>query len=262
MSEEKVLATTGEKAVFDISFLPDKEEIIEVMQENMEGVDLKFERIKVPSGGGVVWEIPNEDGEWDTVKELVGVIIDHHPVNAYWSKEFTGESNPPDCSALDGVNGEGNPGGKCAVCPKNKFGSDPRGGKGKACKNLHRVYIVREGEIFPYLLAVPPTSLDNFRTYVRRLTSKMRRISSVLTKLTLVKDKNEGGIVYSKIVFSRAGDLDRETAKKMAEYAKIMKPYLRQISITDEDYAVETEATNEDAATIVDSAQEVEGKPW
>lgn len=236
MTSEKALTTTGERALFDISFLPDMTEIKEVMEENMEGVNLKFERLKVPSGGGIIWEVPDEDGEVDTIKELLGVIIDHHPVNAYWSTEFTGENNPPDCSALDGMRGEGNPGGMCATCPNNQFGTDPRGGKGKACKNLHRVYIVREGEIFPLLLAVPPTSLDNFRTYVRRLTSKMRRVTSVLTKFTLVKDKNDGGIVFSKIVFSRAGDLDKETAKKMAEFAKVMKPYLRQIAVTGDEY--------------------------
>lgn len=248
-TKETALATQGETALFDASFLPDIKDIQEVMESNMEGVDLKFERLKVPSGGGVVWEVSNEDGDYETVKELVGIIIDHHPVNAYWEKEFSGESNPPDCSALDGMRGEGNPGGNCASCPKNQFGSDPRGGKGKACKNLHRVYIVREGEIFPYLLAVPPTSLDNFRTYMRRLTSKMRKTTSVLTKLTLTKDKNDGGIVYSKIEFRRAGDLDKETAQKMTEFARVMKPYLRKIAISGEEYAAEGDS----AANVTDA---------
>lgn len=230
------LATQGTTAIFDASFLPDTTDIMEVMEANMEGVDLRFEKVKVPSGGGTSWEVPNEDGDTDSVKELSGVIIDHHPINAYWEKEYSGEKNPPDCSSLDGVTAES--GRKCASCPNNQYGTALKG-KGKACKNMHRVYLVREGEIFPLLIAVPPTSLENFKQYARRLTAKMRKSSSVLTKLTLAKAKNDGGIEFSKIEFRRVGDLDKESAKKMGDFAKTMKPYLRQIAIDADEYNTE-----------------------
>lgn len=250
---ETALTTTGETALFDASFLPDMTEIQEVMQENMEGIDLKFEKVKIPSGGGIVWEVPNEDGDFDTVKELTGVIIDHHPINAYWKEEYNGENNPPDCSSLNGITSDD--GKNCATCPLNQFGSDPKGGKGKACKNMQRVYLVRESEIFPLLIAVPPTSLDNFRQYVRRLTSKLKKVSSVLTKLTLTKDKNDGGIIYSKVEFRRDGNLDKETAFKMGEFAKTMKPYLRKIAITEDEYNTEGAADN-NGATVTDAAMD------
>lgn len=217
--------------------LPAKEEMTEIMAQNMEGVGLKFDRIKIPSGGGTTWEVPDEDGNMTETKEVIGVIIDHHPVNAYWKEKFTGENNPPDCSAMDGKIGTDSNRLQisCATCPMNQFGSDPDGGKGKACKNLQRVYLIRSGEIFPLLLALPPSSLENFRNYARRLTGKMKAFTSVLTRITLEKDKSDGGIVYSKAVFSRVEDLSREQAGQMTAHAKILKPYLRQIALTEDE---------------------------
>ncbi len=241
--ETTALATqsTTAAAVFDASFLPNTADIMEVMEANMEGIDLRFEKVKVPSGGGLSWKVPNEDGGADSINELIGVIIDHHPINAYWAKEYSGEKNPPDCSSLDGITGidiDLNSKKPCATCPMNQYGTALKG-KGKACKNMHRVYLVREGEIFPLLIAVPPTSLENFKQYARRLTAKMRKSSSVLTKLTLAEAKNDGGIEFSKIEFRRAGDLEKESAQKMSEFAKTMKPYLRQIAIDADEYNTE-----------------------
>jgi len=224
--------------------LPTKQEIAEIFAENMEGVVFQCERVKIPSGGGVVWEITDDDGNTDTPKELLGVIIDHHPANGYWAEEYSGKNQPPDCSSMDGVTGT--PGvningvvyKNCATCPMNQFGSDPKGGAGKACKNMHRVYLLREETVFPLLVTLPPTSLSAIKDYVRRLTNKLKRLSGVVSKITLEKDKNEGGIQFSKAVFARAGELDKAEAQKIAEHARVLKPYLRQIGLTNDDYNV------------------------
>lgn len=241
--------------------LPDKQEIMEIMAENMEGVDFRCERVKIPSGGGIAWEVPNEDGEPDTVKEITGVIIDHHPANGWWKEEYSGEANPPDCYSMDGITGIGNPGGKCATCPLNQFGSATKG-KGKACKNMRRIYILRENEVFPLFITVPPTSLGSFKDYSRRLTNRLRRITGVLTKLTLEKDKNDDGIVYSKVAFSRVGDLPKEQAAAIAGHASVLKPHLRQIGLTDEDYNV-PETSGDDVGDFAGATIDVSaGSAW
>lgn len=226
----------------------DLSELREVMQENMgEGIPMKYERIKIPSGGGLAWQIPNDEGGKPTISEAIeGVIIDHHPINAYWSEKFSGgggKGKPPDCSSPDGITGydqEGNP-HPCATCIKNQFGTatDDKGNptKGKACKNIRRVYIIPEGGIFPYLIPLPPGSLENFNDYIRRLTSKVKRFTAVKTKITLDSATNSNGIEFSKAVFGRIADLDKDSAKQMAELARFMKPYLRQINITEDDYS-------------------------
>ena len=48
----------------------------EVMSEEMDGLSAAFERIKIPSGGGVMFEIPGENPEEpDTVKTFSAVIL-------------------------------------------------------------------------------------------------------------------------------------------------------------------------------------------
>ena len=68
------------------------------------------------------------------------------------------------------MTGEGDPGGACAKCRYNQFGSGESGGK--ACKNRRRIYILREGEVFPVLLSLPTGSLKEFTRYIQRLLSR------------------------------------------------------------------------------------------
>ena len=90
----------------------------EVMSEEMDGLSAAFERIKIPSGGGVMFEIPGENPEEpDTVKTFSAVILYQHSLNAYYQSEYQGGSNPPDCGSFDGHHGEGTPGGDCGTCP-------------------------------------------------------------------------------------------------------------------------------------------------
>ncbi|WDU83588.1 hypothetical protein PWK10_02820 [Caloramator sp. Dgby_cultured_2] len=96
----------------------------EAMASELDGLDMTFERIKIPSAGSTVFEVPGENpGEPDTVKEFSAVILYHHPLYAYYKDKYTGGSNPPDCGSFDGITGEGDPGGSCSKCPYNQFGS-------------------------------------------------------------------------------------------------------------------------------------------
>ena len=78
-----------------------------------------------------------------------------------YATKYTGGNQPPDCCSFDGVTGEGEPGGACRKCPLNQFGSGENGAK--ACKNRRRIYVLREGEIFPLLLSLPTGSLQGSR---------------------------------------------------------------------------------------------------
>lgn len=106
----------------------------EELAEDMDGIQLNFQQVKVPAGGALQYEIPTEDPDNpDYSRYLEGVILYHHPSNAYWPETEGGEDDenaPPQCQALDGKLGHGSPGGLCASCGYNKFGTR---GKGKAC---------------------------------------------------------------------------------------------------------------------------------
>ena len=78
-------------------------DLANVMCAEMDGLSAAFERVKIPSGGGVMFEIPGENPEEpDTVKTFSAVILYQHSLNAYYQSEYQGGSNPPDCGSFDG----------------------------------------------------------------------------------------------------------------------------------------------------------------
>jgi len=141
-----------------------------LLADELDGLDVSFERIKIPSAGSTVFEMPGEDGEPDAIKEFSAVILFHHPLFCYYKTKYTGGNNPPDCGSFDGICGVGDPGGNCKICPLNKFDTGENGSK--ACKNRRRIYVLREGEVFPLLLSLPTGSLKEFTKYLKRLLAK------------------------------------------------------------------------------------------
>ena len=171
------------------------------MAEELNGLEGGFDRVKIPSGGSTMFELPGDsDDAPEAVKEFSAVILFHHPILQYYREKYAGGSNPPDCGSFDGVTGEGNPGGVCAKCPLAQFGSGEN--NGKACKNRRRVFLLREGEIFPLILSLPTGSLKEFTRYIKRLLSKGKKSSSVVTRFTLKKATNASGIAYSQAQFA------------------------------------------------------------
>ena len=217
MTQETGIATTqnafSELANFNLS---------DAMSRELEGLSLSFERIKIPSAGSTVFELPGEDdSEPTTVKEFTGVILYHHPLFAYYRDKYAGGNEPPDCGSFDGITGEGDPGGACAKCRFNQFGTGEGGGK--ACKNRRRIYILREGEVFPLLLSLPTGSLKEFTRYIQRLLSHGKKSISVVTRFSLKKVSNAGGIAYSQAQFAVARMLTAEEIPCIATMAEHVK---------------------------------------
>lgn len=214
-------------------------DIAQAMSEEMDGLQIDFDRVKIPTGGGLAFEVPGDDPDSpDMEKELVGVIVDHHPVNAYWENKFEGQNNPPDCSSMDGKQGLNPNTGEirnCKTCPLNQFGS-AEDGRGKACKNMHRVYLLRSGEMFPVLITLPPTSIKPLSNYIaKRVLAKGKRTTEVITKISLKKAQNSSGIIYSQVQFSKVEDLDPEVAVQIREFSQGIKAITRQVQIEQDD---------------------------
>ena len=174
----------------------------DVMAEEMSGLSASFERIKIPIGGGTVFEIPGDNpDDVETVKELSAVILYQHPLNAYYSTKYKGGSNPPDCGSFDGVMGHGNPGGMCKNCPYNEFGSGENGAK--ACKNRRRLYLLREGDIFPMILSLPTGSLKGFTRYLMRILPKYKSSNAVVKPASIIRRRS----LPSAVCFRRRNTL-------------------------------------------------------
>ena len=198
---------------------------LEIDTEDLDGLTISFDKISIPSGGGQMWELPGLENpeEPEYSKDIEGVIVDHYPVNAYFEDEYNGQAQPPACSSMDGKVGIGCPGGACVNCPLNKYGSADDG-KGKKCKNLRRIYILRSGEILPLLVTLPPTSIRNFSDYIsKRIVTKGMKACDVGTKMTLTMEKSQTGIKYSKVQFAISRVLNPDEKKVMREFSESIK---------------------------------------
>lgn len=186
-----------------------------------EGISpLDLDRVKFPSGGGTVWEIPSIEGPSDA-REIEGIIVFQHHARSYWAQsiEESGGNNPPNCQSADGKTGVGDPGGDCAACPLNQFGSHAKGA-GKACKESWILYILRPDDVLPLVMPVPPSSLKIVRKYLLALTSKGIPYRHAVTKIGLDKTKNGAGIVYAQARLSFVRRLEPDEKAQSDAYSR------------------------------------------
>ncbi|MBQ8731582.1 MAG: hypothetical protein IJY82_01965 [Oscillospiraceae bacterium] len=203
----------------------------EDLGDDFDGLQLSFQKIKIPSGGQLQFEDPSEnpdDPKYE--KYITGVIIYNHATNAYWpgGKEYD-DNVPPMCSSMDGKTGCGLPGGSCAVCEMNQYGTDLSGGKGKACKNMRTLYILRSGEAMPIQLSLPPTSIRPFNEFVNSaFVTRKRPTWASVVKIGLKKMDN-GSNVYSVATFQKVGDFSSEQLAQIREYATVFRSQINEM---------------------------------
>jgi hypothetical protein len=245
--QSTAVAKRGEFAVLAM----DTNQIQEIVATNLGGQGLTafdLDRIKVPSGGGLYWSVPTLDGE-EEAKEIIGVVIHHRPVRGYWKERFAGAKNPPDCHSDDGISGFGQPGGTCRKCPLAQYGTavNEKGqpAKGQACKQMKFLFVIREGDILPILVVLPPTSLKPVEKYLMRLTSQAVPFYGVVTRLTLERTKSSIGIDFSRVVPAMVGKLDQEQLAKMKTLVVSMRSAFDAVTIEAGDYPVEDPAAGQ-----------------
>lgn len=125
----------------------------------------------------------------------------------------------------------------CATCPNNAWGSDPDGGKGKACKNTRRLALLAADVINnPASIAdaeeiyvkLPVMSAKNWAAYVQGCNSQYRRPPfGVITSITTEPDAKS----QFKVVFKSLGKIESQeammalVARHEASMATIGFPY-------------------------------------
>ncbi len=218
------------------------------LADDMDGIQMSFPKIKIPSGGTLQFEIPTDEPDNpDYTKVLEGIILYHHPNYAYWpaGKEYD-ENTPPLCTSVDGKTGIGDPGGICANCALNEFGSAAEGA-GKACKNMRQIYLLRNGDFMPYSLALPPTSLKPFNDFLKQAFILRRRASYGSIIQISLKKMNNGANDYSVAVFRRVLDFDGE---KLAQVSAYVEGFKQQMKLALEQRAESNEVRHEDVCLI------------
>lgn len=213
------------KEAYSLVALP--ADLADIYAEELDGLGtVGPDIVKIPSGGGLAFEVPGDDPEApDVEKTLDVVILYHHAMNSRWDKQYEGGNEPPVCASRDGMLGIDGRGEvhDCATCAYNQFSED---GAGKACKNTHVLYMLRDGCPMPLQLSLPPTALTAARKYFGRMVMRNGlRSFQYVTRIGLKKETNKGGITYSVPTFAFVCALDeaqQETALKAATALKAM----------------------------------------
>lgn len=232
--------------------------------DDFEGIMMTFPRIKIPGGGSTVFEVPSDDPQKpNNVPAIEGIILYNHNTNAYWEEGSEYDMNTsPVCTSVDGKTGYGDPGGACAECPFNQYGTDTNGGKGKACKNMRSLYILQNNAPLPINLLLPPTSLKAFNDFTRTaFIMRNRKPWGSLVRIELRKESN-GSNNYAVATFKLLGDFTGEKLAEVIEYAKVARAgineMLKQRAINVEELKEPTETFTE----IVDDGSEPNGDPF
>ncbi len=222
------------------SLVADDEFTADEISDSMDGLSLSFPRVKIPGGGSLQFEIPtgNPDNP-DYAKVLEGVIIYQHNTNSYWPEGHDYDENvPPQCQSMNGKLGIGNPGGLCAGCPYNQFGSGANG-RGKACKNMRALYLLRSGDCLPIQLTLPPTSLRPYSEFSNLAFMSRRRAACGSIVQIGLKKANNGKDDYSIATFRMIRDFSGEELAQVRAYAENFK---KQITMIQEQCAADLEA--------------------
>jgi len=198
-----------------------------------------LDKIKVPAGGGSAWEVPTLKGP-EPVKVLEGIVLHFKDVRAYWASKGTG-NNPPDCSSSDGLVGVGNPGGDCHKCPLAQFGTatDEAGNpsKGQACKSMRLLLFLRQDDMIPMIINLPPTSIQNAKKYFLRLVANGYPYYGVTTQLRLEQAKSGGGKAYSVASLNMGRDLKPEELEKVQLIGQAMRELFARATVQESDLA-------------------------
>ncbi|MDR1204514.1 MAG: hypothetical protein LBL26_03410 [Peptococcaceae bacterium] len=203
----------------------------EDLAEDMDGLRFIFQRVKIPSGGAMQFEIPGDDPENPEYERTIeGVILHHHAAHAYWPEGSEDEEDAvPLCSSVDGKLGAGEPGGDCVTCALNKFGTG-RNGRGKACKNMRVLYLLRDGEYMPIQITLPPTSIKPFNDFYSAAFLARRRAAFGSVVSIGLKRENNGKDDYSVATFKKLYDFTGEQLAQVRIYADTFKSQIRLVN--------------------------------
>ena len=232
MAKDMVVADFSDYAVEK-----NREMVREVIRENLQGdtvAAFELDRVKFPSGGAGFFEVPSVDGDATADKEIVGVIVHQRIGRRYFSKPYEdGGGEAPDCFCEDGITGIGDPGGDCSTCPHSEWGSSQKGsGRGQACGERRVLFVLKQEELLPIVVDLPPTSLKAWKSYLLGLTSRATPYYAVVTSIGLTKKPGESG-EYSVATFKRAASLDEEQTKSIKAYRGDVVDKLQAVKIGD-----------------------------
>lgn len=214
---------------------PDIPNLAQVVADNTGAAGLgefDIDRIVIPSGGGLSWNVPNLDGHMEPLPALEGVVIAFKDGRAYWPGDPAEGLGgiPPNCKSDDGFIGIGDPGGDCSMCPNAQFGTRARG-KGQACKMIRLLFLVRPQSLLPVIVKLPVTSISACRKFFARLAGAGIPFCGAVVRIGLEQERNDANIAYSQATFALASRLSPDETARFKAIGQAIMPKVRSAAV-------------------------------
>jgi hypothetical protein len=196
-------------------------------------------------GGQISWQGTPVAGN-----RLRCVILDGIFENRWYDKPFNPEQPAnPACFAMareeddlapheDAENKQGGPEGKCEGCAKNAWGSDPRGGRGKACSQVRRLVLIPATALESdestldaetAIMKLPVTSTRYWAGYITQLAGiDGRPVWSVISEIyTEPHPKHQFHVYFNKVGFVPNERIESLRQKIKASENLLLAPYAK-----------------------------------
>lgn len=206
-------------------------EVLEIIRENLgtAGVQIgNLDKITVPPMGDTEFRVDLGEGT-ERIETITGMILLAPEQNALWSKPIEEAPNAfPVCYSADAITGTGDPFDTgqigqhdCLTCPKKAWQTDFKG-RGKACRDLRPLFMLREGEYLPIVVQVPRMSLKKLSAFFTMLSRIGAPYYAAIVEVGLAQEKKENTPVYSVLTFKLIGKAPREIWPMLKEYQSVL----------------------------------------
>jgi len=187
--------------------------------DSLPRISLKGRKFRYKEGGE---EVKTQNDTIEVV--IVGITPESGTSKTWYEKGYVpGDTDPPSCSSLNGVNPDDWVDNKqattCAGCPQSKWGSakSMSGGKAKACKESKILYVIDadDEEKKVWILQVTISSLRNLTAYGRYLEGNNMPYAACITQI-IMDDETD----FPKVDFQYIGVLKKDNIGGFVDIAK------------------------------------------
>lgn len=182
-------------------------------RERMTAIQTQAAQMEQPKGGFLSFK----GGRLSYNEELIPgdklnvIVVDFVLENGIYKEKYNpNKPATPMCYALGRIEEEMAPHADspepqhigCVDCPNNEWGSDPEGGRGKACKNSRRIAVIPADvlkggaeaikKVQPVLCKLPVTSLKAFSTFINQIVKVLNTTPfAVVAELSVTPSANQ-----------------------------------------------------------------------
>ena len=190
---------------------PEQEKEIQALRneemKEAQGLPITHPRIKILHGGAGLFQYENSE---ETTKKFNALLVLVDPSRVYWAEAMgSGDGKKqPDCYSRDLLIPDPQikepQSSKCTGCPHNEWGSEVKDdgsqGRGKACKEIRRLFFIPEGHLTPHWMSIPPSSLRPLSKFMTMIRDRgFKKPQEVVVRFSLINKDDGGGNAYSEL---------------------------------------------------------------